>query len=419
MSDGRARERSALRVLDFLWREGPANRVDVVRATDLSRATVSKLIGELQAQGLVAQRRVPVTTAGRSGRPPALLELNPGIATIGGVDFGHSSVRVAIADLAGRLIAETRHELDVDNEAERSIDLAVSSLQALISAAGVPAEQLLGVGAAISAPVKRDSGSLAAAGVLPGWSAISPKLELQRRLGVPVHVGNDANLGALAEVRTGAARGAANVVYLMLSSGIGGGLVLNGSLFTGHSGMTGELGHVVVDPAGERCRCGNRGCLETIAGAEHLLAALRPSHGPQITLAAAAARARAGDERCRELFHNAGRVAGRVVGAVCNLINPELVIVGGDLIVAAAAVVGGVKEGLALTSLAAVRQDLRVVAATLGDRAELLGAIGLAIAEADIATIARAGSGRHRGAPAARAISVATASAPEVPRAIV
>ena len=115
-------------MLDYLFREGPAHRVDVIRATSLSRATVSKLIGELQAQGLVAERRTPLTVAGRSGRPPTLLALNPALGAFGGVDFGHSSVRVAIADVAGTLIAEDRQDLDVDNDAERAIAVAVDGL---------------------------------------------------------------------------------------------------------------------------------------------------------------------------------------------------------------------------------------------------------------------------------------------------
>ena len=385
-----ARERNALRVLDYLLREGPARRIDVIRATALSRATVSKLIGELHAQGLVTEQRAALAVAGRSGRPPTLLTLNPEIGAFGGVDFGHSSVRVAIADVTGTLLAEDRLDLDVDNAAELAITAAVERLRALVTQVGLARQRLLGVGAAISAPVRRDGASVVAAGILPGWSAVSPQRELARRLGVPVHVGNDANLGALAEVRTGAAAGASDVVYVMLSSGVGGGLVVNGSLFTGHSGMTGELGHVQVDPGGALCRCGNRGCLETVAGAQGLLARLRLQLRQEIGLDEAVARAHAGDELCRRAFREAGVAAGRVVGGICNLVNPELVIVGGDLIVAGELLVDAVREGLEQTSIPAVRADVAVVAATLGDRAELLGAIGLAIEQADIAAVARA-----------------------------
>jgi predicted NBD/HSP70 family sugar kinase len=385
-----ARERSALRVLDYLFRAGPASRVDIIRATALSRATVSKLIGELQAQGLVTEQRPALTVAGRSGRPPALLTLNPELGAFGGVDFGHSSVRVAIADVTGTLLVEDRFDLDVDNAAELAIAAAVERLPALVAEAGLPRQRLLGVGAAISAPVRRDGASLVAAGILPGWSAVSPQRELARRLGVPVHVGNDANLGALAEVRTGAARGASDVVYVMLSSGVGGGLVLGGSLFTGHSGMTGELGHVQVDPDGALCRCGNRGCLETVAGAQALLARLGTVRGRAGGLAEAVERAHAGDELARRVFHEAGVAAGRVAGGICNIVNPELVIVGGDLSVAGDLLVDAVREGLEQTTIPAVRADVAVVAATLGDRAELLGAIGLAIEQADITAVVRA-----------------------------
>ncbi|HEX3834971.1 MAG TPA: ROK family transcriptional regulator [Solirubrobacteraceae bacterium] len=347
-------------VVDCLWREGPLDRAQVVRDTRLSRATVSRLIGELQAEGLVDERPAP-RTSGRSGRPTSVLAIEPRLAAVGGIDFGHGSVRVALADLAGTIVAEARHELDVDNEPRRAIEVAVGELERL----GRGVNRLLGVGAAISAPVRRDSGMLVADGILPGWRSVSLGAELRGRLGVAVHVGNDANLGALAEVRGGAARGADNVVYLMLSSGIGAGLILDGTLFTGHSGMTGELGHVVVDPGGAACRCGHRGCLETVAGAR-------------------AVNARAGD---RGALHDAGRAVGRVAGAVCNLVNPELVIVGGELIVAGDALVEGVRAGVHETAIDPVWRDVSVLAAELGDQAELLGAIGLALAEVDADTL--------------------------------
>ena len=356
MSDARER------VVACLWRAGPVARAQVVSDTRLSRATVSRLIGELQAEGLVDERPAP-RAAGRAGRPTALLAIEPGLGAVGGIDFGHGSVRVALADLAGEIVARANHELDVDNEPWRAIEVAVAELGRLAEERG--ARRLLGVGAAISAPVRRDSGLPVAEGILPGWRSVSLRTELRERLGVPVYVGNDANLGALAEVRGGAGRGADNVVYLMLSSGIGAGLILGGTLFTGHSGMTGELGHVVVDPDGAPCRCGHRGCLETVAGARVV-------------------RARA--DRGRALAE-AGRAVGRVAGAACNIVNPQLVIVGGELIVAGDGLVDGVRAGMRETAIDPVWRDVSVVAAQLGDQAELLGAVGLALAEVDAPAI--------------------------------
>lgn len=301
---GSPRLSNRLRIVDILMRGGPASRVDLVRLTGLSRTTVSKLVGELQAEGLVVERRDadadPDGEAPTVGRPPVLLSLNPAAGAAIGIDFGHNLVRVAVADLSGAVVAEDRRDFDVDGDAPGAIVLAVAMVDELLDEAQLERDRAVGVGVAVSAPIVREAGSASAARILPGWAAFAPVDELERRLGRHVLMDNDANLGALAEVRQGAGRGARNVVYVMLSAGIGAGVVLDGELVRGHHGLTGELGHIVVEPEGVICRCGNRGCLETVASAPALLQALRPLHGDGITLSrrwssrAPATRARAG-----------------------------------------------------------------------------------------------------------------------------
>jgi len=389
---GSLRQRNRLRIIDVLRRSGSASRVDIVRDTGLSRTTVSKLVGELQAEGLVVERTngaAEATAAANAvGRPPVALTLNPAAGAVVGIDFGHDLVRVAVADLSGTVIAEARRDIDVDSQAEQAIDLAAAMVDEQLAGLHLDLDRTVGVGVAVSAPILRDIDDPGATSILPGWGPFAPGGELERRLGRPVLMGNDANLGALAEVRHGAGRGARNVVYVMLSGGIGAGLILDGVLFSGHSGLTGELGHVVVDPAGQICRCGNRGCLETVASAAALLEALRPLHGPDITLQDAVALARSGDAGCRRLFADAGRTVGRAVGSICNIVNPELVIVGGEMSVVGDVLVEAVAEGIALATIPAIRRDARVVAASLGERAEVLGAIGLVLAETGADTIA-------------------------------
>jgi predicted NBD/HSP70 family sugar kinase len=199
---------------------------------------------------------------------------------------------------------------------------------------------------------------------------------------------NDANLGALAEVRDGAGRGASNVLYLMLSAGIGAGLILDGKLFRGARGLTGELGHVVVEPEGRICRCGNRGCLETVASAPVLLDSLAPLRGHGVGLEDAVRLARDGDAGGRRLFADAGRAVGRAAGAICNVVNPEMVIVGGDMSVVGDVLVDAVREGISLSTIPAIGNETPVVPGLLGDRAEVLGAIGLVLAETQADTIA-------------------------------
>jgi predicted NBD/HSP70 family sugar kinase len=379
---GSLRQRNRLRILDVLRRAGRASRVELVRETGLSRTTVSKLVAELQADGLVVERAETGegdASGGRAtiGRPAVDLTLNPAVGGIVGIDFAHDLVRVAVADLAGVVLAETHGPVDVDNNAVASIDLAARLVDELFCKVDLDLERTVGIGVAVSAPMLA-TGELASKTILPAWSSLTPGHELERRLGRPVFVGNDANLGALAEVRTGAGRGARDVIYVMLAAGVGSGLVLGGAPYTGHAGVAGELGHVVVDPHGQICRCGNRGCLETIVAGPALMRILRPLHGSDITLEDAIGYALEGDEGCRRLFADAGRAVGRALGASCNLLNPEMVIIGGAMS-AVPDVLDGVREGIALSTIPAVRESTVVVPASLGDRAEVLGALGLVL----------------------------------------
>ncbi|MBX5441910.1 MAG: ROK family transcriptional regulator [Solirubrobacteraceae bacterium] len=397
-SPGSPRRRNRLRIVDELRRAGSASRVELIRATGLSRTTVSKLVAELQADGLVVERPAP-GEGSAVGRPPMALSLTPAAGTAVGLDFGHAFVRVAVADLSGTVHAEARRDFDVDRDSAAAIDVAVEMVDEVLAEAGMSLERTVGVGVAVSAPVVRGRAERGAH-ILPGWPAFAPVDELEARLGRPVLIDNDANLGALAEVRHGAGRGAAAVLYVMLSAGIGAGLVLDGQLVRGHRGLTGELGHVVVDPGGAICRCGNRGCLETVAAAPALLDTLRPLHGDDVTLERAIALARDGDEGTRRLFADAGRAVGRAAGAVCNVVNPDLVIVGGDMVLAGEVLVDAVRDGIAEATIPAIRDDAGGAAARLGDRAEVLGAIGLVLAETDTAAIAGLAAGAAQNAVA-------------------
>ena len=384
---GSLRQRNRLRIIDVLRRSGQSSRVDLVKATGLSRTTVSKLVAELQADGLVIERPEADGDGPQSvGRPAVALTLNPAAGAAIGIDFGHNRVRIAVADLSGTVIAEALRDFDVDHDAQHAIDLAVNVVDELLAQVSLDLDRTVGVGVAVSAPILREG--VAAASILPGWAAFAPVEELERRLGRPVTMDNDANLGALAEVRHGAGRGASNVLYLMLSAGIGAGLIFDGKLFRGARGLTGELGHVVVEPDGRICRCGNRGCLETVASAPVVLDALAPLRGHNVALEDAARLARDGDAGGRRLFADAGRAVGRAAGAICNVVNPEMVIVGGDMSVVGEVLVDAVREGIALSTIPAIGNETRVVPGSLGDRAEVLGAIGLVLAETEADTIA-------------------------------
>ncbi len=226
---------------------------------------------------------------------------------------------------------------------------------------------------AVSAPV-----STSAAGLLQVWRGVDLVSELGCALDLPVHLGNDANLGAIAEWTFGAGRGRDDLVYVMMADGVGAGLILGGQLYQGASGAAGELGHVVVSPDGPVCRCGSRGCLETISGTEALTAALRFSHAPGLALTTLLDLIRAGDPGACRAVGDAGRAVGRALAGICAVLDPRLIVIGGQLAAAGVPLLGGIRQELLRWLPPSLADGLTVVAGQLGARAEVLGAIALA-----------------------------------------
>jgi predicted NBD/HSP70 family sugar kinase len=240
----------------------------------------------------------------------------------------------------------------------------------------------------VPAPVDVRTGRISSVGVLRGWDGAAVPELLGERLGLPVYVDNDSNLGALAEVRLGAARGRQHIVYIHASHGVGGGLVIGGEVFHGRAGGAGEIGHSTVDDDGPVCRCGSRGCLEMYVGAPILLDMLRPSHG-NLTLRGAITRAEAGDVGCRRVIADAGRHLGAAAADVCNLFDPELVVIGGELADAGELLLEPIRTVMAQRAVPSTAGPVQVVAAELGAAAEVRGALAIAL---DRVTIAAPGT---------------------------
>jgi predicted NBD/HSP70 family sugar kinase len=321
-----------------------------------------------------------------------LLRLNPAAGAVLGIHFDHRFVRVAVAELDHRILAEEARELDVDNDAASTFDVAAELSEQAVARSGVKIERLLGAGVAVPGPIDHETGVVGSTTIMPGWVGLDVAAELERRLNLPVHIDNDANLGALAESVLGAGRDVREMVYVMLSSGIGAGLVLGGRLHRGARGMAGEIGHVLVNEHGAICRCGNRGCLETYAGAVALCDLLRASHG-DLTPERMIELAQEGDPACRRVIGDSARIVGQVVAALCNQLNPERVVVGGTVSPAGELVLEPMRDVVRRYAIPAAADDAQVVQGALGERAELLGALILVVGQSD-----RAFSGRVRAA---------------------
>jgi glucokinase-like ROK family protein len=390
MPQGRAgsleslRRLNRLRVIHALRDEGQISRAEIARRTGLSRSTVSSLVADLQADGLVVERPEPGSAYGaQGGRPPILLSFDASAGAAVGIDFGHSHLRVAVSDLASTILSERKQPLDTDHDAQQGLELAAEMVADALADAGVQRTQVIGAGMGLPGPIEQSEGTVGSSAILPGWIGMTAATEMRRRLDIPVMVDNDANLGALAEAAFGAGRDAGDLIYLKVSSGIGAGLILNGRLYRGSAGLAGELGHVLVDPDGIVCRCGNRGCLETVAATGALVDLLRRSHGEDLTVEAMLDAARDGDLGCRRVIHDAGRALGQVVATLLNVLNPELLVVGGDLAGAGALLLDGMRESVGRAALPEAARRAQIVAGVLGDRAQVLGALALVVSEAD------------------------------------
>ena len=186
----------------------------------------------------------------------------------------------------------------------------------------------------------------------------------------------------------GAGRGADHMAYVKAATGIGAGFIVAGAPYVGAGGTAGELGHTVVEPGGPICRCGNRGCLETLAGAPAILGSLRDVHGDALTLPEAVAYALKGDSGCSRAIADAGSAIGTAVATLCNLFNPQKVVVGGDLGASGELLLAPLREALRRGAIRSAADDVEVLQGALGERAEVLGAVALVLGRGARATSA-------------------------------
>ncbi|WP_308015426.1 ROK family transcriptional regulator [Streptomyces huiliensis] len=363
------------RVVRAVRRSGALTQAEIARSTGLSAATVSNIVRELKDNGTVE-----VTPTSSGGRRARSVSLSGDAGIVVGVDFGHTHLRVAVGNLAHRVLAEEAEPLDVDASAAQGLERAEYLVKTLIAATGIDPGKIVGVGLGVPGPID-ESGVLGSTAILPGWAGTNPRDELAARLDVPVHVDNDANLGALGELVWGAGRGAADLAYIKVASGVGAGLVINGQIYRGPGGTAGEIGHITLDESGPVCRCGNRGCLETFTAHRYVLPLLHSAHGPDLTAPRMVRLARDGDAGCRRVIADVGRHIGSGVASLCNLLNPSRVVLGGDLAEAGELVLAPIRESVGRYAIPSAARQLEVVPGALGGRAEVLGALALVLSE--------------------------------------
>lgn len=263
---------------------------------------------------------------------------------VGAIDLGGTKIYSAILDSGGRVAGEDLRPTEAAQGQESVIERLAASIRAAAAAAAVPMDQLAGVGVVAPGPVNGHTGHVIDPPNLPGWKDVALGPVLTGRLGRPVLLENDANAAAIGEYVAGAGRNAESLIYLTISTGVGGGLVFGGQLYRGVSGTAGEVGHMVIRPGGPRCGCGNRGCLEALAsgtaiaregraalaaGAAPVLRRLLSESGGEVTSLLVARAAAEGDEAARAILQEAAIALGTGLGNLVNLLNPDVIVIGG------------------------------------------------------------------------------------------
>lgn len=373
-SQASLRESNRLRVLESLRECGAMTQVEIAAQTGLSPATVSNMVKELDSAGTVE-----LAPSIRNGRRAVLVSLATGNTLLAGIAFGDRDVRVAIGTGPRDIVGRQRMPLPADHPADEGMERATRLVLDLVEKAGKTMPDVRSVCVGLPAPVDSVSGQVGSEGILPGWRGVAVAKEMEGRLRAPVVLDNTANLAALGELKCGALQGVQHGVYIKVSHGVGAGLILGGELFRGSAGTAGEIGHLTIDENGPVCRCGNRGCLETYIGADALRDALTTSHG-SMGLRDIIGRALDGDPGCRRVLGDAGRHLGVAVAGLVNLVNPEVIILGGQLSKVGSIITDPMLAALERCAIPSAAASVTLRRPELDADADVVGA--LAVAEA-------------------------------------
>lgn len=394
-------------VLNLIKSHGPISRRDVARLSGLSPASVSTITGEFIAAGLVHE-----TGEGKSkgGRRPVLLRLNHAAGFVVGAKVMEQAVACAVTDLDAQVLhhrlvrlsgegfgpkrAERREQrqkaLDAPVDPEGVIRVVIDAIEKTVRESGVNRRRILGIGIGLAGVVDGEEGVCRYSPFF-GWRDVRVADPVTRHFRLPVYLENDVNTLTIAEQWFGHGHGVDHFAVVTVGRGVGAGFVLNGQFYRGSAGGAGEVGHVTVRKGGPKCECGKRGCLEAVAsdravvrevesalarGERSALAGVRP-----LTPDTVFAAAEAGDRLARRVLAEAGRWLGLGISTVVNLVNPRLVIVGGEGVRAGESRLGPMYEALRNHTFAGLGGDLRVVVEPAGDETWARGAACVVLGE--------------------------------------
>ncbi len=366
-------------LLSEIHQRGETSRADLTQRLGLNRSTIGALVADLVDQGLVSEW-VPDTRSG-AGRPSHVVGPRDDGPYAVAVDVDVHSVVVAAVGLGGHILGRCERDLPEGVLPEYVVSVvtqAYDGVRALLPDGAWP----VGVGVSVPGTVRRSDGRVVLAPNLH-WRDVDLRGLVAKAFDttLPVYIGNDADVGALAEHLRGNGRGVDNLLYLNCRVGVGGGIIVDGLQLHGAGGLAGEIGHMLVDPLGPDCYCGNRGCFETLVGEPALIRlagmTVPPGHDAIEDILVAEA---AGDPQARTAIEAVAEWLGRGLASLANILNPSVIIIGGSLTAVADTHRALIRQSLDRYAMGGTGDTIELRLPGLGDDSALLGAAELAFA---------------------------------------
>ncbi len=361
---------------------GPLSRAELAQRVGISRTTMSDITSDLLGRAMIialdggeatSQPTARPTAVGR-GRPATRLALNPRAGQLVGIDFGHRRVHVVVVDAAHRLVADEIRRYPSESDWPTRVTEALELLQQLGRRDEVELAGLHGIGVGFPGPFSPRMPTFDTEDHPETTPSEFVRNRLRDQYPVPIMIDNNTRLAGLAEAVWGGAE-TDHLVYVRLSDGIGGGLVIGGRLVTGAAGFAGELGHVSVRLDGPDCRCGKRGCLETIASVPAILRRCQELGAPVTSLSELRTAVEKADPLVDRVLRDAGEALGRVLGTMAVTLNPAEIVVGGELVQLAPQLLVQAQTMINWELQPVAGTELKLRVATLGDEDGALGAV--------------------------------------------
>lgn len=361
-----------LLILNYIREHRTVPRSDLARYTGLSRTTIGNIVDELVKEDAIHEG---VNDADGDRRTiPLSFNATAGYAL--GCSLGRNHLTMILADLTASILQRADIPFATIEEGSGvGLSHLVRELKAFVARQHVAWDKIVGVGLGVVGPLDLSLQKATVPTTFSGWEGVNIKRALTEALGIPVHLDNNGNMGALCESRYGAGRGVRDMIYVKIGSGIGGGLILNGQLYRGGNGNAGEIGHMPVEYNGTLCHCGHFGCLETVAGSRGIILEAHRLAPEVTTIVQAIEAARAGNAACLHALERAGNYLGFALASLVNIFSPSLIVLDGSTMQAGDIILKPLLATLEAHSLQASFATLHVVLAELSGVAIALGGV--------------------------------------------